>query len=65
MISKYNKKFIIFILQLIIVMNAVNMGWSINKINDNKIILSKKISKISYLDDNLYDFMNNVIPTHI
>ena len=40
------------------------MGWSINKINDNKIILSKKISKITKLDDNLYTFMNNIIPNH-
>jgi hypothetical protein len=60
--SIYNKKYVIFILQLTIIMNAVNMGWSINQINDNKIILSKKISKITDMDDNLYKFMNNIIP---
>ena len=60
--SIYNKKYVIFILQLTIIMNAVNMGWSINQINDNKIILSKKISKITDMDDNLYKFMKNIIP---
>ena len=64
MISIYNKKFVIFILQLIIVMNATNMGWSVNKINDNRIIFSKKISKITNLDDNLYTFMKNIIPNN-
>jgi len=62
--SIYNKNYVIFILQLIIVMNAINLGWSINHINDNKIILSKKISKITNLDDNLYKFMKNIIPNH-
>ena len=62
--SIYNKKYVIFILQLTIVMNAINMGWSVNKINDNKIILSKKISKITKFDDNLYKFMKNIIPNH-
>jgi hypothetical protein len=62
--SIYNKKYVIFILQLTIIINAINMGWSINHINNNKIILSKKISKITKFDDNLYKFMKNIIPNH-
>ena len=62
--SRYNKKFMIFILQLIIMINAKNMGWYINTINDDKIIFSKKRSKINNYDDNLFTFMNTVIPSY-
>ena len=62
MISIYNKKYVIFILQLTIMINAINMGWSVNKINDKKIIFTKKVSKITNLDNTLYKFMKNIIP---
>jgi len=60
----YNKKNAIFLLQLTIIINAIKMGWSINHVNNNKIILSKKISKITNNDDNLYKFMKNIIQNH-
>ena len=58
---KYDKKSVIFILQLAIAINAINFGWSINTFDTNKIILSKKRDKISDIDNNLDNFMKNIV----
>jgi hypothetical protein len=63
MISKYNKKHIIFVLQLSIIINAINLGWTIDHINHNKIILSKKISKYNKFNNtnNLYKLIGHIV----
>lgn len=44
------KNNIIYILKFIIIYNALNEGWKIKKINNNKYIFSKKIVDITYND---------------
>ena len=56
------KKIIMFMLQIMIMINANMLGWTISHINQNKIIFTKKINELTYADDNLYMFLKNVIP---
>ena len=57
-----NKNNIIFILQIIILINAQLMGWSIKTIDNKRIVLTKNIKYITHLDDNLHKIIKQLIP---
>lgn len=56
------KKIVMFMLQIVIMINANMLGWTIRQINQHKIIFTKKINKLTCADDNLHIFLKNVIP---
>jgi hypothetical protein len=59
--SKNTKKSAILLLQLMIIKNADTLGWTISNFDDKKIILTKKICNLNIFDNNLHNFMKNVI----
>ena len=50
-IDAKHKLFIIKILQVITIMHAIQMGWTVDYIGSNKLILSKKLCQISNLEN--------------
>jgi hypothetical protein len=49
------------IIRLYISINALKLGWNIDSINNNEIILSKKTSLCNNTDNNLQLLLNNLI----
>jgi hypothetical protein len=52
-------------MQLSIITNAVNMGWKVTRINENKIMLSKNKNKLTDLDKNFENFLKAIFSTHL
>ena len=51
---------VLFITRLYIIINATKLGWDV-EVDGNKIILTKKISKLTKLDENTPKLMNKLI----
>ena len=54
-------KVMIFMLQLAIIFNAMNLGWKVKLINNSKLILAKKLSEMTELDNDTEVFLSKVI----
>lgn len=54
-------KMIIFILQLTIIYNAINIGWKVKKIDNKEIILVKKLNEITDIDNNMNLLLKKII----
>jgi len=66
-IKKTNKKMsrqkiVIIVMQLMIMMNANILGWTVESVTPKRLIFTKKIKNLTFLDDNLNDFIINVMP---
>jgi len=57
--SLYNKKIVIYLLQIVLIYNALSSGWSVKKINNKKYELTKdtKLEKEFCLSS----FLNNML----
>ncbi len=49
------------IIQLLVTANAINMGWTVTHTECNKIILTKKIDKLSTIDKNISILLSRLI----
>lgn len=49
---------------MIIMYNAIKLGWDIKILNYDKIVISKKITKLTELDNNTEEFLNTIIQSH-
>ena len=58
-----NKKNTIIILQILILINATLLGWTVSICGKN-MILKKKICDINDNDDNLDKLLSNIIPIY-
>ena len=63
---KYNieQDIILFTIKMIIMYNAIKLGWDIKILNYDKIVISKKITKLTELDNNTEEFLNTIIQSH-
>ena len=56
------QKIVIIVMQLMIMMNANILGWTVESVTPKRLIFTKKIKNLTFLDDNLNDFIINVMP---
>ena len=54
----YYNNIILIIIQVIAIYNAINLGWEVTKIGQNKYKLSKQIDKLDEFD--LKQFINKI-----
>jgi hypothetical protein len=54
-------KIIIFMLQLAIIFNAMNLGWKVKLMDSNQLVLSKKIEELTELDNDTEGFLSKII----
>lgn len=47
--------------RMFIIINAVNYGWTVETIEDDKIVLSKKISMLTSLDHNTPELLRHML----
>ena len=52
---------VLFMLQLSIMFNAMNLGWKVKLVDNNKVILSKKIKEMTELDKDTESFLSKII----
>jgi hypothetical protein len=56
-----NYTLILLILKMTVLYNAVNLGWTVDTINENKIILSKKLVKMTELDHDTMRLIDEMV----
>jgi len=57
------KRTIIYILQFAVIYNAIILGWKVTRIDDKRILLSKKVDSFGNINNmNLEHMLSNLIP---
>lgn len=54
-------RLIVIILQMMALTNAVLLGWNIKKVEGNKFVISKKINKLTALDNDTIKFLDTIM----
>jgi len=55
------KKYVMLILKLTAIINAMSLGWNVECLESNKIILKKKIKDLTYMDYDIHKLVKILI----